>query len=444
MAKSIFDFHSNVISDYRDFVRSFLLIADDRAREFINRALDEETHFWPEPLIQLSPGYAYAHTVDELEKEGLISRETAQIFRAADGRPFRLYKHQEEAIRKVLSGESVVITTGTGSGKSLCYFLPIIESIIRNPSSERDRVIALIVYPMNALVNSQLQSLEALKQGYESRTGQSFPVTFAKYTGETPDSIRAEMRNRPPQILLTNYVMAELFLVRPEDQIFFDRAGKGIRFLVFDELHTYRGRQGADVAMLIRRIKERCAAQGLVHIGTSATMISHPDATSLERQEAVASFAFRFFGHPFTPEQIIEETLSPITEGGPPERNELVKALSLPIPEDLELFRRFPLVRWVEYELGLEIEKDGKLKRRIPQRLSQLTFRLAGETGVDKKICEEAIREVLIIGGRLVKEDGNRALAFKIHQFIGQGNALYATFEDERKREFSLGGQIQS
>jgi ATP-dependent helicase YprA (DUF1998 family) len=76
--------------------------------------------------------------------------------------------------------------------------------------------------------------------------------------------------------MLTNYVMAELMLVRPEDQRFLDRVGGGLRFLVFDELHTYRGRQGADVAMLIRRLKERCAAPGLVHVGTSATMVANP------------------------------------------------------------------------------------------------------------------------------------------------------------------------
>ena len=122
---------------------------------------------------------------------------------------------------------------------------------------------ALVVYPMNALVNSQLEALKKLKEGYERRTGRPFPVTFAKYTGDTQEAARAELRQHPPQIMLTNYVMAELMLVRPEDQRFLDRVGGGLRFLVFDELHTYRGRQGADVAMLIRRLKERCAAPGL-------------------------------------------------------------------------------------------------------------------------------------------------------------------------------------
>src|SRR5947208_11390475 len=100
--------------------------------------------------------------------------------------------------------------------------------------------------------------------------------------------------------------MAELMLVRPEDQRFLDRAGGGLQFLVFDELHTYRGRQGADVAMLIRRLKERCAGPNLIHVGTSATMVADRDATPEQRRAAVAEFASRLFGHSLTPDQIIE------------------------------------------------------------------------------------------------------------------------------------------
>ncbi|HWO94204.1 MAG TPA: DEAD/DEAH box helicase, partial [Dehalococcoidia bacterium] len=319
---NIFELHRNVLTDYRDFVRSFFLIADERAREFVDRAIEQEQRLWPEPLVQLSPAYVPGPNVDELARDGLVAQETARIFSWPDGTTFRLYRHQEEAIRKVLAGESIVVTSGTGSGKSLCYFLPIVDSLIRRPETG-ERVAALIVYPMNALINSQFQALSGLKERYERALGRPFPVTFAKYTGDTPDSDRDDMRRKPPRILLTNYVMAELLLVRPEDQRFLDRAGGGLRFLVFDELHAYRGRQGADVAMLVRRLKERCAEEGLVHIGTSATMIARPEATREERCRSVADFAARFFGHPFSREQVIEETLVPFTQGGPPSAGEL-------------------------------------------------------------------------------------------------------------------------
>jgi len=481
--KSIFDLHSQVLADYRDFVRSFIEIADARAREFVNRALVEQGDLWPEPLVQLSPAYATGKTVDDLAAEGLIAAETAEIFRQDNGKPFRLYKHQEEAIRKALAKKNFVVTSGTGSGKSLCYFLPIVDSLVRAPDTG-DRVAALVVYPMNALVNSQFQALNRLKERYEARMGRPFPVTFAKYTGDTAEDVRAQMRRHPPQIMLTNYVMAELLLVRPEDQRFLERAmpspptplpegegrcpgtllpegegtysgtllpegeGRargGLRFLVFDELHTYRGRQGADVAMLIRRLKERCAARDLVHIGTSATMVASRQATPAERRAAVADFAGRLFGHSFQAEDVIEETLVPFTQGGPPTVEELRKAMTDgDWQKDAESFRRHPLVRWVEYALGIEKDAEGNLRRRVPRTLSGAADELAELTGIARHRCQEYLRQVLELGGAMPGEGGNRALAFKLHQFISQGRALFATLEPAPQREFSLEGQTQA
>lgn len=440
---SIFELHQHVLTDYRNFVRSFFLIADDRARAFVNQTLEEEQHLWPEPLVQLSPNYAPGPTVEELASEGLVTPETARIFCRPDRTPYRLYRHQEEAIRKVLAGESIVVTSGTGSGKSLCYFLPIVESLIRRPDTG-ERVAALIVYPMNALVNSQFQALHDLKKGYEQALGRPFPVTFAKYTGDTSEADRDEMRRKPPQILLTNYVMAELLLVRPEDQRFLDRVGGGLRFLVFDELHTYRGRQGADVAMLVRRLKERCAGERLVHIGTSATMIARPGASKEERRQSVADFATRFFGHSFSADQVVEETLSPFTEGGFPSAEELRLALSGEPPGDLSSLRRHSIMRWLEYELGIEVEADGSLRRRVPRALSEVARQLSEATGFDPEHCAHHLRELLVRGSNLVGEGGTRAVAFKLHQFVAQGRTLYATLDNREARQFSLEGQVQA
>jgi len=411
---TIFDLHSAALADYRDFMRSFLLIADDRAREFVDEQLETEGVLWPDPLVQLSPSYAMGATVDELAEEGLITYETARIFRTAEGKPFRLYRHQEEAIRKALGGESFVVTSGTGSGKTLCYFLPIMDSLIRQPDTG-EGIAALVVYPMNALVNSQHQALEMLKANYERRTGRDFPVTFGRYTSETRDEVRAQMRARPPQILLTNYVMAELMLVRPEDQRFLAPEGDDgrMRFLVFDELHTYRGRQGADVAMLVRRLKERCAGTNLVHIGTSATMVSHPNADPKERRQAVADFASRFFGHPFDPDQVIEETLEPFTIGGPPAVEELKQRLAgaeRQLEVGLDEFRQDVLARWVEYELGVEVQSDGTLRRRVPCSLPEAAARLAEKTGFSPEMCEARLRELLSLAGKLTREDGGGRL----------------------------------
>ena len=440
MTTTIFDLHASVLADYRDFVRSFLQIADDRARAFVDQALDDQT-LWPQPLVQISPAYALDATVDDLARDQILHPLAAALFRTARGDPFRLYRHQRQALDHALRGESFVVTSGTGSGKSLCYFLPIIDALARQ-SAPPQGIQALIIYPMNALVNSQLQALETLAQQYARRTGRMFPITFQKYTGETTHDRRDEIRRQPPQILLTNYVMGELMLVRPEDRNLL-REG-ALRFLVFDELHTYRGRQGADVAMLVRRLKERCAAPGIIHIGTSATMVAGRDATANERRLAVAGFAGRLFGCPFTANQVIEETLAPVTEGGEPSPEEVRAALTTPFPDDWMAFRRHPLARWMEYELGITREPDGRLARQRPQALAEAARRLAQVADADETLCAQKLREGLARGSRLAHGAGDRALAFKLHQFISQGRALYATLEPVDRRAFSLDGQVQA
>jgi ATP-dependent helicase YprA (DUF1998 family) len=461
---SVFDLHSSVLGDYRDFVRSFFTVADERAREFIDRELVEQARLWPEALLQVSPSYARVATVDALAEQGAVLSETAAIFRTdsgspyeilelnerggqqaanSQGHPFHLYQHQVGAMELARQGKSYVVTSGTGSGKSLTYFLPIVDAFLRRPPAP-DRVGALVVYPMNALVNSQYEALKKLQSGYERRTGRRFPVSFGKYTGDVQGEARRALQVRPPQILLTNYVMAELFLVRPDDQGMLSPAGPdGVRFLVFDELHTYRGRQGADVAMLIRRLKERCAAPDLVCVGTSATMVASREATPLQRRETVAGFASQVFGRPITEAEVIEETLEPFTQGGTPAREELRDTVVSPLPSSLSLlaFRRHPLARWSEGEFGVESEDGSRWRRRVPRTLTDAAGRLAETTGATPDICRERLRELLTRGGELLRDDGGRAFAFKLHQFIGQGRAVYATLEPVVARHFSLEGQ---
>jgi ATP-dependent helicase YprA (DUF1998 family) len=181
----------------------------------------------------------------------------------------RLHRHQVDAIHAAKSKANYVLTTGTGSGKSLAYIIPIVDFVLRHGRGKG--IQAIVVYPMNALCNSQHSELEKfLRIGY----GQGKePVRFARYTGQDEKSQREEIVRNPPDILLTNYVMLELVLTRPfERQIV--NAAQGLRFLVLDELHTYRGRQGADVSLLVRRVREACLATEMLCVGTSATMAS--------------------------------------------------------------------------------------------------------------------------------------------------------------------------
>jgi hypothetical protein len=178
-------------------VRSFLFISDPYVRDFVEYALDVEGYLCPDFLLQVSPSYQLNSNVDHL-----IQKPRAYSA-LPKGRRFAY-----TSTRTKRRNESYVVTSGTGSGKSLTYFLPIVDSLLRQLRTG-SRTAALIVYPITHWSNSQFQALQTLKTHYEHRTDRAFPVTFAKYTSETQDDLHQTMCQSPPQILLTNYVMAE-------------------------------------------------------------------------------------------------------------------------------------------------------------------------------------------------------------------------------------------
>src|SRR5690606_33509959 len=139
------------------------------------------------------------------------------------------------------------------------------------------------------------------------------PFTVARYKGQENSSEREAIAANPPDILLTNFMMLELILTRYEET---DRRVvehcHGLDFLILDELHTYRGRQGADVALLVRRLRERLSAPDMVCIGTSATMSSA--GTQADRNKTVAAVASKLFGTSITEHDVIGETLERVTD----------------------------------------------------------------------------------------------------------------------------------
>jgi len=283
----VFDLRRHIVDDYARFARSFTRIKAADLKQQVDQIYNDD-QFWPEPLLQITPHYERGASLDELASVGDVTPTTAAIFRVPDdpGEPLQLHTHQVQALNAAKQGHSYVVTTGTGSGKSLCFFIPIIDAIIRARAQDKSkRTRAVIVYPMNALANSQMEELEKfLKLAAPAR-----PITFARYTGQDGDDARRAVAAEPPDILLTNFMMLEYLMTR-QDEIDQQVIGhcQGLKFLVLDELHTYRGRQGADVALLVRRIRALLALDGLQCIGTSATMASGTDD---DRRSAVAKVA---------------------------------------------------------------------------------------------------------------------------------------------------------
>lgn len=152
----IFNLRDEVIADYRRYIESFLKIRDPRVEAFVDREL-ERGELWRDPLVQLNPSYKGGATVTQLVQRGVLHRDCDRYF-SRNGQPFRFHYHQEQAFLAAQRQESYVLTTGTGSGKSMTYVVPIFDDLLRHPEIKGVR--AILVYPMNALINSQKEEFD--------------------------------------------------------------------------------------------------------------------------------------------------------------------------------------------------------------------------------------------------------------------------------------------
>lgn len=445
----IFDLRDRLISDYTEFTRSFTRIkATDIAAQI--DAIYASDRYWPEPLLQLSPHFEEGPSIDDLAASGDVHAGTAAVFRLRDdsgkAHPLRLYVHQAQAVAAAREGESFVVTTGTGSGKSLCFFVPIIDAVLRAKALDSTRrTRAIIVYPMNALANSQYEEIQKF---LENVTPQ--PISVRPYTGQEDDAKRREVADSPPDILLTNFMMLEYLMTR-QDELDKQVIGncKGLQFLVLDELHTYRGRQGADVALLVRRMRARLAGENFQCIGTSATMASG-DASN--RAEAVAKVASRLFGVHIKPTQVIGETLRRVTDQTRTFETlgaALSKAIETPATNaitDSELAKH-ALAIWVETRLGLARE-NGKWTRAKSGRLSDAVRQLSEDSGLPEEQCRSVLKDFLLLVSLGEKDriagvhrDGVGFFAFRLHQFVSGASVAYATLDLPPARHVTTNGQ---
>lgn len=447
----VFRLHRQIVDDYAAFSRSFVDVRDDRVAKAVDDAI-EHGALWPEPWVQLNPSFEPGATPDELVEQGVLHPECGRIFRIKKdrgdfGRPLRLHRHQTDAIPAAKERANYVLTTGTGSGKSLAYLIPIVDRVLRDGPGRGVR--AIIVYPMNALANSQYGELEKfIRFGYAPGTE---PLRYARYTGQENDDEREAILIDPPDIILTNYVMLELMLTRGRERKRLMGAAKGsLRFLVLDELHTYRGRQGSDVAMLIRRVRDVCEVADLQLVGTSATMVS--GGSEAEQREEVARVTSTLFGAQVRPEHVIGESLRraspPLDFKDPATADALRRRLEQQqdAPTEYHAFLQDPLSSWIESTFGLrEVTETGRLVRRAPRAVEGpegAAAELAELTGVDPATCADAIRRQLLAGYRaLDEENGRPAFAFRLHQFLTTGNSVFASLDPEDERYVTLEGQ---
>lgn len=303
----------SIKATYRRYLSSLLAVREPKIDAALRKAIDNTDMLDRGPYLEATPPYAAGSPIQTLISEGVLAPGFAEL--ASDALPTDrpLYVHQERAIRKAAAGRNLVVASGTGSGKTESFLIPILDSLVREHESGElgPGVRALLLYPMNALANDQMKRLRQVLAAYPA-------ITFGRYTGETEDDprnarerfaelnigephlvnetlSRQEMRDRPPHLLLTNYAMLEYLLLRPLDMdLFAAGADSKWRFIVVDEAHVYDGSQGAEIAMLLRRVRDRVAPDKPIQcIATSATVGGDSDPG------AVTRFASSLFGRPF-------------------------------------------------------------------------------------------------------------------------------------------------
>jgi hypothetical protein len=234
-------------------------------------------------------------------------------------------------------------------------------------------------------------------------------------------------------------MMLELIMTRSQEKKIRDSIFSDLQYLVFDELHTYRGRQGVDVGMLIRRIKAQ-ATQKIVCIGTSATMVS--GGTIEDQKEKVAEVATTIFGSAFTSDQIVMEALANSFTGTTPTSEELTHSLQSEIREDASEsdLLKHPLARWLERNIALN-EMDGDLIRGKPTTILIIAKKLCVDASMPLDIAFEKLLQLLRWLSSVNQQKENQKyshLPYRLHQFISQTGSVYATLVLESERFITL------
>lgn len=322
-------FEKEVFEPYRDFLK---------AEYRFHTQFSHAKQIWEEKLtfeelvngayLEKSQNYAAGASLNEI---ALHEKTKQTIQERLKGNP--LYQHQTEAVKLILRGQNAVIATGTSSGKTLCYQIPILDDLLKDSSAG---LRAIIIYPLNALVNDQLEEWEKMLAEYQQ-------IKFARFTGQTPNdqtqyearlkeiyqqnlkeanpnytqselqravqkrlaeekekspknrlNHREAIREKPPHVLVTNFSMLEYLLERPVDAPIFDDAR--LKYLVLDEVHAYRGVQATEIAFLVRRLKDRLGLENLTCIATSATL---GDKNNPDSRQKVRKFVSDLFDENF-------------------------------------------------------------------------------------------------------------------------------------------------
>ena len=319
MSFDILKASNNITGKYLRYLKTMFDIDNPEYKGKFDERMEELESFSKGPFLDVIDSFESGKSVKQLIDDGILNSDFEYVESIYNK---TLYKHQEVSVLKASYGKNIVVSTGTGSGKTESFLIPVLNSIMEEKKKSgglTPGVRALLIYPMNALANDQISRLRKLLKDYPH-------ITFGSYTGQTEEKYnkalskykslnnnktplknelisREQMKDTPPHILITNYSMLEYLMLRPKDNSLFQgKYSKYWKFVVLDEAHTYSGSTGIEVSMLLRRLKAYLDNPDLQFILTSATLGSE------NTNEEVATFASRLCDSPFSSDDIIRAT----------------------------------------------------------------------------------------------------------------------------------------
>lgn len=315
-----------IVEFYKNYLLTTFQTNNPNYNQQLENELNAERAIADGPYISITDPYKSGCTLKQLVEEGVLDSE---ILKFGNAFPSKLYLHQENAIRRSHSpfNKNLIVTTGTGSGKTESFLIPVINELLEEKRSGRldAGVRALMVFPMNALANDQIRRIREILKNMDGGN----EISFGRFTGETKENhinawnslseedreqiipneliSREEMRKNPPNILITNYAMLEYLLLRPEDSSIFDTKYRDKwKYIILDEAHSYSGAKGIEVSILLNRVCATIKRNNLQYILTSATL---GDETSNDK---IISFGKSLCNSTFDFESIIRATTEQI------------------------------------------------------------------------------------------------------------------------------------
>ena len=440
-----------ITEKYKRYLRTIFDIADKDYAEQFRQELNKDNVFSSGPYLDVTDSFVKGISIKEMIENGKLPKSFDKI-KIPMNRP--LYKHQETAMDKVSAGNNVVVSTGTGSGKTESFLYPILSHLVKESEAGTldEGVRALLIYPMNALANDQIERLREILADFPE-------ITFGSYTGQTKEKhkealseykalnnnskppenqiiSRDQMKEKPPHILITNYSMLEYLMLRPEDSIFFSQyyADKW-KYIVLDEAHVYHGSTGIEVSMLLRRLKATLSNKKLQYILTSATLGSENENADVARfardlcdstfQESDVIRAERIVPKPERESKNIgnefyERVASLIIQG--------VSDIEIrnQISEMLQINDHFSSLGEMLYDIIMHDQLYWKIRELMVRPLT--IYSLSGKLKMDQNQVEN-----FVAVATKCDKDGDKLFDARYHMFLRASESVFITLNPNKK-----------